>query len=106
FLADRIGMWARAMKSSKSLMERIPNGVEHELKRLNLDICSVCNPPAMAAILKFVLASQLMLGSDMPFYSISTIKKDFEGVRSMMTKEQTADVEYGTAARVFPRLAQ
>jgi 6-methylsalicylate decarboxylase len=106
FLADRIGMWARAMKNNKSLMERIPNGVEHELKRLNLDICSVCNPPAMAAILEFVPANQLMLGSDMPFYSISVIRKDFEGVRSMMTPKQIADVEYGTAARLFPRLAQ
>jgi len=99
-------MWARAMKNNKSLMERIPNGVEHELKRLNLDICSVCNPPAMAAILKFVPAGQLMLGSDMPFYSISAIRKDFEGVRSMMTNEETAEVEHGTAARLFPRLVQ
>jgi hypothetical protein len=42
----------------------------------------------------------------MPFYSISVIRKDFEGVRSMMTPKQIADVEYGTAARLFPRLAQ
>jgi hypothetical protein len=94
------------MKNNKSLMERIPNGVEHELKRLNLHLCSVFNPPAMAAILKFVPASQLMLGSDMPFYSISAINKEFEDVRSMMTPEEVADVEYGTASRIFPRLAQ
>jgi predicted TIM-barrel fold metal-dependent hydrolase len=106
FLADRIAMWARAMKNNPALMERIPNGVEHELKRLNLDICSVCNPVSMASILKFVPTNQLMLGSDMPFYSIAAVKNDFDGVRSQLTPAQVRDIEYGTAARLFPRLAQ
>ena len=106
FLADRIAMWARAMKNNMALMERIPNGVEHELKRLNLDICSVCNPPAMAAILKFVPTNQLMLGSDMPFYSIAAIRQDFDSVRSMLTPSQVEDIEFRTASRLFPRLAQ
>jgi predicted TIM-barrel fold metal-dependent hydrolase len=106
FLADRIAMWARAMKNNQALMERIPNGVEHELKRLNLDICSVCNPVSMASILKFVPTDQLMLGSDMPFYSTAAVLKDFDSVRSMLTPDQVKDVEYRTAARLFPRLAQ
>jgi predicted TIM-barrel fold metal-dependent hydrolase len=106
FLADRIAMWARAMKNNKAMMERIPNGVEHELKRLNLDICSVCNPVSMASILKFVPTNQLMLGSDMPFYSIAAVQKDFGTVRSMLTRDQIDDITYRTATRLFPRLAQ
>jgi predicted TIM-barrel fold metal-dependent hydrolase len=106
FLADRIAMWARAMKNNKELMDRLPNGVEHELKRLNLDICSVCNPPAMAAILEFVPTTQLMLGSDMPFYSTADIQKDFEGVKHMLTPAQTEDIEFRTATRLFPRFAR
>jgi predicted TIM-barrel fold metal-dependent hydrolase len=106
FLADRIGMWARAMKKNDSLNARIPNGVEYELKRLNFDVCSVCNPVSMAALLKFVPTSQLMFGSDSPFFPVSHAQEEFDTVRSMMTENDIRNIEYTTAARLFPRLSQ
>jgi hypothetical protein len=60
----------------------------------------------MASILKFVPTNQLMLGSDMPFYSIAAAQKDFGTVRSMLTRDQIDDITYRTATRLFPRLAQ
>jgi predicted TIM-barrel fold metal-dependent hydrolase len=105
FLADRIAMWARAMKRNEGLMARIPNGVEYELKRLNFDVCSVCNPVSMTALLKFVPAGQLMFGSDAPFFAIPHAQREFDTVRAMITADQIADIERNTAARLFPRLS-
>jgi predicted TIM-barrel fold metal-dependent hydrolase len=106
FLADRIGMWARAKKTDAALMARIPNGVEYELKRLYLDVCSMCNPVSMGAILKFVPSNQLMFGSDAPFFSIASALEEFDAVRPLLTEGQIADIRYNTAASLFPRLAQ
>jgi len=106
FLAERIGMWARAMENDEGLQARIPNGVEHELKRLHFDVCSVCNPASMAALLQFIPSTQLMFGSDMPFFPIAKARREFESVRSMMSGDQIRDIENGTACRLFPRLAR
>jgi predicted TIM-barrel fold metal-dependent hydrolase len=104
FLADRIGMWARAKKNDAALMARIPNGVEYELKRLYLDVCSMCNQVSMAAILKFTPSNQLMFGSDAPFFSIAEALEEFKGVQSILTEPQIKDIQYNTAASLFPRL--
>lgn len=104
FLADRIGMWANAMKEDPTMATRIPNGVAYELKRLYFDVVSVCNPVSMAALLKFVPTTQLMFGSDMPFFTIAHAQRELDNVRSMMSETEVREIEYGTACRLFPRL--
>lgn len=104
FLADRIAMWARAMKNDPTLKARIPNGVEYELKRLHFDVVSVCNPVSMAALLKFVPTTQLLFGSDMPFIPITQARHELEEMRTMMTEAEMHEIECGTAYRLFPRL--
>jgi predicted TIM-barrel fold metal-dependent hydrolase len=55
----------------KDLADKIPNGIEFELKRLYYDIASSANPPAMAALMKLVPMSQILFGGDYPFVPIA-----------------------------------
>ena len=67
-LADRISQYSSQMKD---LEDKVPKGVEFELKRLYYDIASSANPGAMAALMKLVPTSQIMFGSDYPFVPIA-----------------------------------
>ena len=52
----------------------IPNGFGAELKKLYYDVASVAvNPAAMAALFKAIPTSQILFGSDLPFWKIETI---------------------------------
>jgi len=52
------------------LAEKVPNGVEHELKRLYYEIANSANRPAIAALTALVPMSQIMFGSDFPLVPI------------------------------------
>jgi predicted TIM-barrel fold metal-dependent hydrolase len=63
-LAGRLSHYSAEMKD---LVDKTPNGIEFELKRLYYDIASSANPPSMAALMKLVPASQILFGGDYPF---------------------------------------
>ncbi len=67
-LAGRLSHYSAEMKD---LVDKMPNGIEFELKRLHYDIASSANPPAMAALMKLVPTSQILFGSDYPFVRIA-----------------------------------
>jgi 6-methylsalicylate decarboxylase len=67
-LAGRLSYYSAEMKD---LVDKIPNGIEFELKRLYYDIASSANPSSMAALMKLVPASQILFGSDYPFVRIA-----------------------------------
>jgi 6-methylsalicylate decarboxylase len=67
-LAGRLSHYSAEMKD---LVDKIPNGIEFELKRLYYDIASSANPPAMAALMKLVPISQILFGGDYPFVAIA-----------------------------------
>jgi predicted TIM-barrel fold metal-dependent hydrolase len=49
------------------LAEKVPTGVEYELKRLYYEIANSANRSAIAALTNLVPASQILFGSDYPF---------------------------------------
>ena len=53
----------RAACSPRSM----PNGIDHELKKLHYDVALAANKPALAALFTYVPVSQVLLGSDYPF---------------------------------------
>jgi predicted TIM-barrel fold metal-dependent hydrolase len=67
-LAGRLLHYSAEMKD---LVDKMPNGIEFELKRLYYDIASSANPPAMAALMKLVPISQILFGGDYPFVPIA-----------------------------------
>jgi predicted TIM-barrel fold metal-dependent hydrolase len=63
FVIDRFLDQGRDAKSAAL----VPLGVEHELRRFYYDTAFASSPEAMAALLKFVPASQVVLGTDYPY---------------------------------------
>lgn len=61
-LARRISLYA-----ARDLTDKVPRGVEHELRRLYYDIAISGYRPAIAALTSLVPLSQLLFGSDHPF---------------------------------------
>jgi predicted TIM-barrel fold metal-dependent hydrolase len=52
----------------------IPNGFEHELKKLYYDIASVAvSPTAMTALFNVIPKNRILFGSDIPFWTIEKI---------------------------------
>jgi len=65
-LAGRIAELGRL----SGVAEKVPNGVEYELKRLHYEIANSANRSAMSALMNLVPMSQIMFGSDYPFVPI------------------------------------
>ena len=55
-------------KNRPELAARVPNGVKAELGKLYLDVVGVTTPGALAAVLDIVPMSQLLFGTDFPFW--------------------------------------
>lgn len=81
----------------------IPNGFGAELKKLYYDVASVAvNPAAMAALFKAIPISQIVFGSDLPFWKIDTIASatnEFD-----LPQSDLRAIQRENALRLFPRL--
>jgi predicted TIM-barrel fold metal-dependent hydrolase len=53
------------------LAEKVPNGIEYELRRLHYDIAGTAYRPAIAALTSVVPTTQILFGSDNPFIPLS-----------------------------------
>jgi 6-methylsalicylate decarboxylase len=51
----------------RDLIEKLPRGVDYELKRLYYDIAVSGHRPAIAALTSFIPTSQILFGSDFPY---------------------------------------
>jgi predicted TIM-barrel fold metal-dependent hydrolase len=88
----------------KELGARIPNGVMAELKRFYYDIASVTNRAAFNAIRDLVGISQLLFGSDYPFWSPDLA---ISGLRDMgLDADGLAAIERTNALQLLPKLPQ
>jgi predicted TIM-barrel fold metal-dependent hydrolase len=64
FLAERL---IRTPSLNKKLVETVPNGAMAELQRFYYDVAQIAHPAPLAALAKFVPASQILWGKDYPF---------------------------------------
>jgi 6-methylsalicylate decarboxylase len=84
------------------LREKVPNGVEHELKRLYYEIANSANRPAIAALTSLVPMKQILFGSDFPFVPIS---KTAGGLEKLEIADADLQVlKRDNAVALFPRL--
>ena len=98
FLADRISQYSAQMKE---IADKLPNGVEYELRRLYYEVASSANSPAMSALMKLVPTSQILFGSDYPYVPIAVTA---DGVRRLgLSAADLQRIGRGNAAMLFPR---
>ena len=89
-------------KDRKDLGEIAPNGILHELQRLNYELAQAAFPPNVAALLKLVPISQALYGSDYPYVDVATSAQGIHKVG--LTAAQLRAVARGNAEKLLPRL--
>jgi predicted TIM-barrel fold metal-dependent hydrolase len=89
------------LPARKHIAARIPQGAMHEFKRLYYDIVSAANEVSMAALSKLVPVTQLLFGSDYPFWPISS---DLDALHALgLSPGDLAAIERENALRLFPK---
>jgi predicted TIM-barrel fold metal-dependent hydrolase len=87
----------------KDISEIAPDGVEGELTRLHYDTANTAYAPAMAALLKLVPATQVMFGTDYPYFQPAP---QAEALRRLgLGEAELLAIDHGNAERLMPRLA-
>ena len=89
-------------KNRPELAARVPNGVKAELGKLYLDVVGVTTPGALAAVLDIVPMSQLLFGTDFPFWKPEETIHGLAGLK--LSPTDLAAIERGNALKLMPRL--
>lgn len=93
---------ASVMGLGREFAEKMPKGIDHELRKLHYDVALQANRPALAALFAYVPMSQVLLGSDYPFGSSA------DGIRGLeeygLKPGELEAIYRGNAERLLPRL--
>ncbi len=93
---------AQVMGIAREFADKLPNGVDHELKKLHYDVALQASRPSLAMLFAYAPMSQVLLGSDFPFGTSS------DGIRGLeeygLKPEELAAIYRGNAQRLIPRL--
>ena len=99
FLVER---FTRLPIMKPGLAERVPQGVEHELRRFFYDTAQASHPAALASLLTVAPASQVLFGSDFP-YRTAAEHATALGDHGFRPADLLA-IERDNALRIMPRL--
>ena len=81
----------------------LPNGIDHEVQRHYYDIASIAvNSAAMAAVFREFPASQLLFGSDVPFWTVERIATAMN--KFDLPASDIRAIQRDNALRLLPRL--
>jgi predicted TIM-barrel fold metal-dependent hydrolase len=97
-----VGRISRQSAQMRQLAEKVPNGVEYELKRLQYEIAGSANRPAMAALMSLVPISQILFGSDYPWGQIAAT---VDGMGNLgLSAADLQAIGWDNARALLPRL--
>ena len=99
FLTER---FVRLPVINKNLAPRVPNGVEHELRRFHYDTAQAAHPYALASLTKLVPVSQIVFGTDFPYRTAADHVKGLTGYGFSASDLLAIDRE--NAVRLMPHL--
>jgi predicted TIM-barrel fold metal-dependent hydrolase len=87
----------------KSLQEKVPNGVMHELQRFYYDTAWAANPYTLSSLLQLVSKDQVLYGSDYPY---RTSEDNVKGLLKYgFNEKDMTQITRGNAIKLMPRLA-
>jgi len=99
FLAER---FTRLPLTNKAVAPRVPNGVEHELRRFYYDTAQAAHPMALASLMRLIPASQVLFGTDFPY---RTGADHVKGLAEFgFNPSQLLAIERDNALTLMPRL--
>ena len=81
-----------------------PTRAMAEFQRLNYDTAAILNPPALAALLKLVGPSQILMGSDFPYRSASSAVTEIRKL-SIFSDAELMGIERDNALQLIPNLS-
>ena len=88
--------------ATKNIGEKVPNGIEYELKRLYYDIAGTAYRPAIAALTSLVPTTQILFGSDNPFVPLA---ETAEGMMQLgLSANDLVLISRENALTLLPRL--
>jgi predicted TIM-barrel fold metal-dependent hydrolase len=92
---------AAVMGFGREFADKMPNGIDHELRKLHYDVALQANRPALAALFAYLPISQVLLGSDYPFGTSA------DGIRGLdeygLKPGDLAAIYRGNAERLLPQ---
>lgn len=97
-LAERI---TRQMSVNETVAARAPKGGMYELRRLYFDITTSASAPQLAALLSLVPPSQVLFGSDFPYWPTEVTLSALG--RFGLSAGDLQAIERGTALELLPR---
>ena len=99
FLTER---FVRLPLINKDLAPRVPNGVEHELKRFYYDTAQASHSYALASLTRLIPISQIVFGTDYPY---RTAADHVKGLADHgFTAGDLLAIDRDNALRLLPRL--
>jgi predicted TIM-barrel fold metal-dependent hydrolase len=96
-----VGRMAQIGVRRPQVAAKIPNGIEYELKRLYYEVANSTTRPPIAALTSIVPISQIMFGSDYPFFPISVTTSGLTKVG--LSDADVRAIERDNATTLFPR---
>ena len=91
-------------KNRPELAAHVPGGVKQELSKLYLDVVGVATPGALAAVLDIVPVSQLLFGTDYPFWAPDITVNGLAALK--LPAADLAAIERGNALKLMPGLVK
>jgi predicted TIM-barrel fold metal-dependent hydrolase len=91
-------------KNRPELAARVPGGVKQELSKLYLDVVGVATPGALQAVLDIVPMSNLLFGTDYPFWTPDVTVNGLAALK--LDPSDLAAIERGNALRLLPGLVR
>jgi predicted TIM-barrel fold metal-dependent hydrolase len=86
----------------KNIAEKVPNGIEYELKRHHYDIAGTAYEPAIAALKSLVPTTQILFGSDDPFVPLA---ETAEGIMQLgFSADDLERIGHNNALTLLPQL--
>ena len=92
------------VRCGTELAAHVPGGVKQELSKLYLDVVGVATPGALAAVLDIVPVSQLLFGTDYPFWAPDITVNGLAALK--LPAADLAAIERGNALRLMPGLGK
>ena len=96
-------LYPRIIDQQERLADKVPHGVEYELKRLYFDTAKANTPSILDALKDMVPVSQIVYGSDVPVQKIFVTNPGFQAYAGFSASDRKA-IDRGNAERLFPRL--